>query len=158
VLVDDGATTFEDEPVNIYWLLYNDIDPELDTITITEISQPTHGDAVLEEDQTVTYTPDSNWSGDDSFTYTATDGNGNYETAAVLVTVEAVNDHPTADDLQTSTNEDTPVTITFTGSDIEGDELSWFIVNPPANGKLSAIDGDQVTYFPAGNFNGTTAV
>jgi hypothetical protein len=153
-ILDDDASTDEDTPINIYYLLYNDTDPQLDTIVITEITQPAHGMAVLEDDQTVTYTPSMNWSGEDTFTYHATDNNGNCGTATVTVTVNPINDAPVADAQNLTTNEDIPLAVTLTGSDVEDDELGYLIFDGPAHGTLSEIDGDQLSYVPAGNFSG----
>ena len=60
-------------------------------------SKPTHGRALLNLDGTITYTPDENFFGSDSFLYIATDGYGGNETATVSITVYPVNDPPVLD-------------------------------------------------------------
>ena len=66
---------------------------------------------------------------------------------------------PIANNQAVSTNEDTPIAITLTGSDVDGDSLTFSMVTPPAHGVLSAITrisatSAQITYTPNSNFNG----
>jgi hypothetical protein len=92
---DDTATTDEDTPVNID-VLFNDSDVDGDTLAVTSVTTPVHGAAAIEGDGTVTYTPDADFNGTDSFEYTIDDGTGSTDTATVTVTVGAVNDAPVA--------------------------------------------------------------
>ncbi len=85
---EDGALTID--------VLANDIDPELDPLTVVEVTQGENGSVVINDDSTVTYTPIADWNGTDSFTYTVSDGNGNMGTATVAVTVHPVEDVPVA--------------------------------------------------------------
>ena len=79
---------------------------------VTGVTDGTNG-TVTTDGTTVTYTPNADFNGTDSFTYTVTSG-GVTETATVTVTVNAVAD--IADDTLT-TNEDTPVTINVLAND-----------------------------------------
>lgn len=90
---DDTATTDEDTPVDIN-VLFNDTEPDGDTLTVTAASDPANGTTSINPDKTVRYTPDLNYFGSDSFTYTIDDGHGGTDTATVNVTVNAVNDAP----------------------------------------------------------------
>jgi len=91
---DDSATTKEDNAVTID-VLANDSDPDGDALTVGGVTQPANGSAAINADNTVTYTPKSNFNGTDTFTYTVSDGNGATDTATVTVTANAVNDAPT---------------------------------------------------------------
>ena len=64
-----------------------DKDPSGPNLTVTEVTDPPHGTVVLHPDGTVTYTPDPGFSGIDTFTYTATDPEGQTVTQTVRVTV-----------------------------------------------------------------------
>jgi hypothetical protein len=91
--VDDSATTNEDNSVTIN-VLANDADPEGGALTVDSVTQPANGSAALNADNTVTYTPNRDFNGIDTFNYTISDGNGETATATVTVTVNAVNDAP----------------------------------------------------------------
>ena len=87
--VDDTATTSQNTPVTIP-VLANDSDPDDDTLTVTAVSDPANGVAVINGDQTVTYTPDAGFSGIETFTYTICAPEGcdtTSDTATVTVTV-----------------------------------------------------------------------
>jgi len=85
--VDDSASTSEDAAVTID-VLANDEDPDGDSLTVVSLTQPANGSAVINTDETVVYTPVSNFNGSDSFSYTVADGQGGTDTAAVTVTVK----------------------------------------------------------------------
>ena len=70
---------------------------------------PSQGTAIIKAGSTteVTYTPNANFHGSDSFTYVVSDGNGGTDTGTVDVTVTAVNDPPVATNDTASTAEDT---------------------------------------------------
>ncbi len=85
VASDDSATTPADTPVVID-VLANDTDPNGDPLTVDSVTQGGNG-AVTNNGGDVTYSPNASWTGVDTFTYTVTDGNGGFDTAAVTVTV-----------------------------------------------------------------------
>ena len=86
---DDTATTTAGSAVSIA-VLGNDSDPDGDTLTISAVSDPPKGTATINAAKTaITYTPDSGFSGTDSFSYTASDGHGGTDTATVSVTVSS---------------------------------------------------------------------
>src|SRR6185369_14358396 len=109
----------------------------------------------------------------DSFTYKANDGALDSNTATVSVTVNPVNDAPVASAQSATTAEDTSKTVTFTGTDVDGDSLDFKVTSLPANGKLyEGTDttglliaagelpylvsaADKVTYDPNLNYNGS---
>ncbi|MEM8670113.1 MAG: Ig-like domain-containing protein [Planctomycetota bacterium] len=87
VAVDDEATTDQGEAVDIA-VLTNDSDIDGDLLTVTGVSTPTSGVAAINNDGSVTYTPEDGFAGSDSFTYTISDGTSE-DTATVNVTVSA---------------------------------------------------------------------
>ena len=82
---------------------------------------------------TLDYVDDKN--GVVTITVTGT-SNGLTVTEAFSVTINAVNDAPTADAQTVTVNEDTDVTITLAGSDIDGDNFTYIINTLPSNGTL----------------------
>ena len=92
--MNDTAMTAEDAAVNID-VLDNDTDPDTEqaALRVSVLTQPLNGRARVESDRTITYTPNVNFAGDNSFTYSVSDGSLS-DAGSVTVTVEAVNDAP----------------------------------------------------------------
>ena len=89
--VDDSDTTVEDNPVTVD-VLDNDTDADSgDTLTVTSITQGTNG-TVTNNGTDVTYDPDVNYFGSDTFSYTMEDDIGESDTATVLISVTATTD------------------------------------------------------------------
>jgi hypothetical protein len=86
---NDTANTDEDMAVTID-VLANDSGSG--SLTVSTVTQGGHG-TVVNNGTNVSYTPNANFYGSDSFTYTLSDGNGS-STASVVVTVNPVNDAP----------------------------------------------------------------
>jgi hypothetical protein len=150
---DDSVATDEDVPVDVY-VLVNDTDPDGDDLTVESVTDPTYGTAIISNDSTyVIYTPDDDWNGVDSFTYTVSDGNGGTDTATVTVTVNPVNDPPVAEEQAVATDEDTPVEITLVANDVDGDTLTYEVLTQPANGFLSGT-APNLTYTPNEDYFG----
>ena len=114
VAVNDSATLNEDASINID-VIANDTQLGDTPTTVTAITQPTNGTAVLEADGTVTYTPNADYNGADSFTYTITDANGDTSTATVNLTVNPVNDAPIINHESTAIAVDERAVISLTG-------------------------------------------
>jgi LPXTG-motif cell wall-anchored protein len=171
----DTSTVSEDGTVKVS-VLNNDSDVEGDTLTITSVTNPAHGTVIINEDGTISYTPDANYSGTDSFSYTISDGHGGTSTSTVNVTVNAVNDKPTVGDISKSGLEDTNISFTLDDfsskfADIDGDSLAKIkIESLPVNGilklngvnvkigdEISATDLSKLTFTPNLNWNGNTS-
>lgn len=151
---DDSAATDEDSPVNIN-VLANDTDIEGDALTVTAVTQGAHG-SVVNNNGILAYTPATNYNGADSFTYTESDGNGGTASATVNVTINPINDAPSATAQDVSTDEDTPTAITLSGSDVETSaaNMSYAVTAGPLHGTLSGT-APNLSYTPAANYNGS---
>ena len=134
-----------------------DVDGDTLTYTVTAAANGTSRVAAGK----LTYNPDANFNGSDSFTYTANDGAADSNAAGVDVTVNAVNDAPTAASFSVNTNEDTAATVNFAAnvSDVEtaDGDLTYTIVSGPSNGTLTGSSGSQ-TYTPSANYNGSDTI
>jgi len=88
IAVGDLVTTIEEEPININ-VITNDIDSDLDDVlkAIEGAGAPENGTLVLNEDGTFTYTPNEDFLGEDSFTYSVTDGSNTSSEVSVNITV-----------------------------------------------------------------------
>ncbi|TYB70473.1 tandem-95 repeat protein, partial [Bizionia saleffrena] len=156
---DDTATTDEDTAVAIDVLDNDTFDPS-STIEVTDATAPANGTVVINPDGTVTYTPDPDFNGTDTFNYTVTvtnpDGSTTTETATVTVMVTPVADIVADTD---TTPEDTAVTTdvlandTFTG--VYGTDYTVTNTTTPANGAVVINSDGTITYTPNADFNGT---
>ena len=158
VASNDAYTTSEDAPLVVNaasGVLSNDNDIDGSTLTANLTTSASFGTLTLNLDGSFTYIPNANFNGADSFTYQANDGTGNSNTATATITINIANDAPTANAQTVTTNEETPVLINLTGSDVEGSGLIFTIISNPSNGILSGIAGNTVTYTPNANFFGT---
>ena len=154
VAVDDPATTDEDLAADIA-VLANDSDPDGDPLTVVSVTQPADGTASVNPDGTVSYAPNPDFNGSDSFDYTVEDEAGNQATATVSVTMNAVNDAPVADPLATATPEDVVLALTLTGSDVDGDAITFSLVAQPATGGTVSLQADgSATFTPQPDFFG----
>lgn len=86
VVLGDSASTQEGMEVTID-VLANDTDADNDSLTVINLTQPEYGQATINEDETVTYRPDSGFTGEDYFTYSANDGSDDSGPATVKITV-----------------------------------------------------------------------
>ncbi|NOX82720.1 MAG: tandem-95 repeat protein [Alphaproteobacteria bacterium] len=87
VATDDSATVSSGSSV-IIDALANDFDPDGDAIAVDGFVHPTNGRVDLNDDGTITYTPDPNFTGMDQFWYWVEDDNGNFAKGEVYVTVD----------------------------------------------------------------------
>lgn len=127
--------------------------PQSDDIRFVIVDDPLHG-TLSDFDSnlgTVLYTPNENYFGADKFTFRV---QGSNVVGTVSITIEAINDRPTAKSLSIETVEDSSIQITLSGSDVEsGDAITFAIVNKPAYGKLSGT-APNVTYTPDKDYFG----
>jgi VCBS repeat-containing protein len=157
---DDEASVLEDSSVTIP-VLGNDYDVDGDPLSVSIVSGPANGRATVNPDGTITYTPNPDFCGTDSFTYKACDPSGACDTATVTIHVTCVNDAPVARDDSYTTNEDTPLLVPAPGIlgndyDVDGNELlTSVLVSGPAHGTLTLNPNGSFTYTPNPKFYGT---
>jgi VCBS repeat-containing protein len=152
---DDSASTPRNTAATIN-VLSNDTDLEGNSLSVTAVGAAANGTAVRNANGTITYTPNTGFTGNDSFSYTLSDGTAT-DTATVTLTVTAVNDAPVANDDSVTTNEDVPLTgnVLTNDTDANNDALTTALVTGPANGIVTLNPNGSFTYTPNANFNGT---
>jgi uncharacterized protein (TIGR03382 family) len=159
--VDDSVTVGEDSAATVVDVLANDTTaPDVgETLTVTAVTQPANGTVTL-VGGVVSYQPNANFSGTDTFTYTVSDGNGGSDTATVTVTVSPVNDAPRANPDSFTVAEDSGATVldvlaNDTAVPDTGETLTVTAVTQPAAGGTVTLVGGEVRFTPAQDFNGT---
>ncbi|MEL6480182.1 MAG: Ig-like domain-containing protein, partial [Pseudomonadota bacterium] len=158
IAANDTAETDEDTPVDID-VLENDEDPDEDDLTVDSVTQGSNGTVTINDDGTVRYTPNLNFNGTDSFTYTVFDGSVGFSTATVTITVDPVNDDPIAEPDSFSTPEDTPLDADLgeNDSDVDDEELFFSKASDPSNGMVVVNQDGTFTYTPNDDFTGADA-
>ena len=134
---DDEEPMFEDgsgglnEPLsipipNLFNVLENDHDADGDALTVISFHEgPLHGTVTVASDGNVLYTPNADYSGEDSFEYCVSDGNGGQDSARVTIHIAAVADVPDVvyqARMGASVNE-IILTVTATQADADGSEF-----------------------------------
>lgn len=159
VAEDDATRTIEDQPISDSLTAS---DANGDALTYSIVANGMLGAAVITDTATgaFTYTPNSNANGTDTFTFMANDGTVDSNVATITVTIAAVNDAPSATDGLETTLEDTTVSGMFIATDVEGDPLTFSIVNSGVLGTATVTNPSTgaFTYVPNPNANGTDTV
>ncbi|HHG3052944.1 TPA: tandem-95 repeat protein, partial [Vibrio parahaemolyticus] len=158
-IVADKATVVEDTSTIIKVLGNDTFEGDGKVVSLDANNGPVNGSVSVNPDGSVTYTPNDNYHGIDSFTYIVTSG-GVSESTTVNVDVTPENDAPVAKDDTAITDEDTPVTIDVlpNDSDVDGDKLSIESASvPKEQGTVEIVDG-KLVFTPAENFNGNAEV
>ena len=128
-------------------------DADGDPLTYSVVSAPSHGElSGIPPD--LTYTPNVNYFGSDSFTFKANDGTLDSNTATVSISVGFVNHQPEASAQSVTTNENTATAVTLSATDVDGDTLTYAVVGSPSHGTLSG-NAPNLTYTPTSNFHGS---
>ena len=148
VAQDDQAASRSGEP-RVIPVVANDLDIDGDALTVTHVSTPGHGTAVISADaQHVTYRSVDGYVGTDAFTYTVSDGKGGVDVATVFVDVVTGNTPPIAvNDVasHTSSTGSFKIRVLANDSDPEGDKFELVGVSTPSNG-TATISGRQIIY------------
>ncbi len=141
-------------------VLANDSDADGDTLKAIEFRGPEHGQLELNGDGSFAYTPNTDFSGVDSFIYRADDGQSRSHLAVVTLQVSAPNSPPKGTSDSYTVSEDELLNIGSThgvlanDSDVDGDALESILGEGPKHGTLDLKPDGSFTYQPNENFNG----
>ena len=133
-------------------------DADSDTLTYTIVDSPSSGSlGSVGSDGSVVYTPTTDFTGSDSFTYKVNDGTIDSNTATVSITVEPEpNTTPVASNASYTVTQPNTLSITLVGTDADSDTLTYTIVGSPSNGSLGSVgSGGSVVYTPTTDFTGS---
>ena len=153
VAVDDEFLVDEESAGNTLDILSNDHDADANGLTLSIDSTPQHGEVTVDALQQVIYVPMTDFAGQDTFTYSITDGFGGSASATVVIEVRAINDIPVAVPDWAETFEDTSVTINVLANDTDndGDLLTIASVSDPAMGSATISGTGAIEYTPDAN-------
>lgn len=177
--LDDGTDTSEDYPITIDVTAVNDApladgqnltvdednalnvvltgsDADQDALTFNIVSGPVNG-TLNGVAPNLSYQPNQNFNGSDQFEFVANDGVIDSNVAIVTIQISAVNDRPVADAQAVATDEDQALALTLAGSDVDGDALSFAVVDLPQHGELTG-DAPNLTYTPDENYFGVDSI
>jgi subtilisin-like proprotein convertase family protein len=106
----------------------------------------------------LTLTPDNNWVGTSTITAKVNDGTVDSATKTFTITVNNTNTAPVVGTVANqSTNEDTAKTVTLSGTDSDGDSLTYSATSA-ASQVTPSVSGTTLTLTPAANWNGTSVI
>ena len=159
----DTFSVNENSPLSINaaaGVLSNDTNPDTGALSALLGTTTSHGTLLLNADGSFVYTPNANYFGPDTFTYKATKGTRQSETATATINVQSVNIAPLAVGNLYTVNEDTALTVTNVNgvlandTDGDGDSLTATKVSDPTSGTVTFNSNGSFTYTPVANFQG----
>ncbi len=161
---DDSNSTLENTPVSGS-VAGNDSTTSGGNLNFVKASDPANGTVVMNQDGSYTYTPNPDFIGSDTFTYTVNDpASSESLTRTVVISVTPPNNPPIAvDDSITATQGQTftsTVQLDANDTDADGDSLSVIAgsFTTTAGGTLVLAADGSYTYTPAAGFSGTDTV
>ncbi|MFO0913885.1 MAG: Ig-like domain-containing protein [Pirellulales bacterium] len=159
----DSYNTPEDQTLVVtatLGVLNNDSDGDEDPLAVAVDGLPSHGSLELRADGSLTYVPEANFFGEDSFTYIVTDGTVESGPINVTITISAVNDPPTTvGDSYTVVSGQSLITSLSNGllvndSDPESDPITALLADGPSHGQVQLNSNGTFTYTPNIGYTG----
>ncbi|HYC49361.1 MAG TPA: tandem-95 repeat protein [Burkholderiales bacterium] len=158
----DGPATPEDTPVTVD-IVANDTDPEDDPLTIVSVSGINHGTYQI-VDNKIEYTPDPDFFGNDIFSYTISDGNGDTDEGTVVLAVTRVNDPPIANpDSATVDTDSVASVINVLANDSKGPpnestQALTVVAAAALNGTVTINANGTLSYTPNAGYAGPDTI
>jgi outer membrane protein OmpA-like peptidoglycan-associated protein len=156
IAVNDTFSVRRNAGATLLTVLANDSDPDGDNLTVTStVSTPANGTA-RSVGNAISYTPNANFVGEDTFTYQITDGT---LTATATVRVTVSDQAPAAVDDAATVNRSGSVTVMplSNDSDPEGTTLRVTGIDQPARG-TAVLEGNNVRYTAPADFVGVAVI
>lgn len=150
-IANDDSFTVDANVATTLDVTSNDADDDGDTLTIEEVTTPTNGTATI-SGSSISYTPAAGFVGEDSFSYTISDGE---DEATATVSITVFNEEPTGvnDTVTADANADNTFDVVANDTDPDGDTLTLTAVSEPTNG-VAVITDNAVVYTPTTNYVG----
>jgi VCBS repeat-containing protein len=154
----DSFTINEDQTLTGN-LAIGEYDIEGNSLSYTALQQPSNGTLDLNANGQFIYTPNPNWGGNETISIHVCDQQNGCTLTPLTITVNSVNDVPTAIQANLNTNEDNPVSgnLSVYASDVETPQLIYTLQGEPASGVFNLNSNGSFTYTPAANYFGTSS-
>ncbi|UCC98061.1 MAG: tandem-95 repeat protein [Phycisphaerales bacterium] len=155
-LANDTTSTHMGEPISGINVLANDVDPDGDEFAVDSFLYDGPGTLVENGDGTFTYTPQQGFVGQDSFTYTTSDGQDGVSSDLATAYITVMNALPVAGEDAATTNQDVAVLIDVLANDIDpdGDLFTAALLSSPEHGTLMPNPDGTFTYTPEPGYSG----
>ncbi len=154
IAVDDVASTEANAPTITIHVLENDRDLDADSLTLGNIGSASHGIAT-KVGGNIKYTPNTGFTGVDTFWYEVNDGHGHIDTANVTVTVaqSSINHAPDAVEDAVTTSFNVPLVVDVLANDVDadGDVLTVLSFTQPPYGTTALQADGTILFDPQGN-------
>jgi VCBS repeat-containing protein/YD repeat-containing protein len=140
-------------------VLHNDSDPNGIPLTAVLVTSPSHGSLTLNSDGSLSYTPNTHYTGSDSFSYYAY--NGYQASSTVSDSINVTNHAPVANEDHYYPNDGSTFTVSASSgvlandTDADGDTLTASLVSGPSHGSLTLNSDGSFSYTPDSGFVGT---
>ena len=141
-------------------VLANDVDPDGHPLSVEIDTTPDHGEVAVDANQNVTYVPDADYVGQDSFAYTITDDGGLKSSTVVSLEVQARNQPPVAAADAITIDEDGSASLNLLANDVDpdGDAISITMISTASLGTLTLDGSGNTTYVANPNASGTDVI
>ena len=155
-LADDTAATHMDQPISGINVLANDVDPDSDAFAVSSFSYGGSGTLIQNSDGTFSYTPPEGFVGQDSFTYTTSDGQTGASSSPATALITVTNALPVPGPDAATTNQDVAVVINILANDLDpdGDPFAAVLLGSPSHGTLTPNPDGTYTYTPQPGYSG----
>lgn len=150
---NDVTSTPASTPVTLD-VLANDTDPDGDPLTITTVGSPAQGSAILNPDDTITYSPTAGFAGVDAFVYNISDGLGGTALAVATIHVAAAPGALVALADTALVDEDAQVVVDVLANDLADLAIATDSITNPAHGVTTLLPDGTVRYTPAADYFG----
>ena len=154
-IADTQSITMDEDSTKDITLTWSDGDG--DVLTYSIVTQPSHG-VLSASGADVSYTPNPNYYGSDSFSFKVNDWEADSNIAVINITIKDMsepNQAPVPTFKTFTMDEDTTYNGMLTATDFESDALTFAKVSNPNNGTLSIDANGNFTYVPTANYNGS---